>query len=67
MKTAYGFVALLFLTIPSLTLAFTSQVGESVNVSAPLFDDFYVAGSRVSIQSKISGDLMMAGGDITSE
>lgn len=67
MKTAHIFVMALILTVPSIALAFTSHGGDSLNVSIPLSDDLYIAGNRVSIQTSITGDLIAAGADISSE
>lgn len=57
----------LVLAVPSIALAFTSQGGDSLNISVPVSDDLYAAGNRISIQTSITGDLVVAGADVSSE
>lgn len=67
MKTLRIFAVALVLAVPSLALAFTAQGGETLNITAPVSDDLYAAGSRVAVESPITGDLIMAGGDVSSK
>lgn len=67
MKTVRIMVVIFALCIPIIVLAFTMQGGETVNITTPVSDDLYIAGNSVIIKNNIVGDLIMAGGDLSSE
>jgi len=63
MKKSLLFIAMIVTCMTAI--AYTSDYGDDIIISQPVYSNLYLAGGTVTINAPIHGDLIIAGGTVT--
>ncbi len=65
MKKIIFFVLSVLCVVPISTFAFKWLAGDTLDITTPLVEDYYVAGGTVHLDASVSEDLTIAGWELT--